>query len=112
MTIYGDEKIGYILQELGNRIKEILIRRNMTQKELAQKAGVSFSTVVRIEKGEGVNMENYMRVARVFDLLRNFNLLVPEQMQTPEDIFKGTPKRKRVHKRKKENESTNSSEWI
>ena len=55
----------------------------MTQYEMARNAGVSCSTIVRIEKGESVNMDNFIRAIRVFDLLENFNLLIPEQKQTP-----------------------------
>lgn len=92
----------------GDRVKDIRIRRNMTQKDLAENAGVSFSTVVRIERGESVNLDNFMRVMRVFDLLGNFDLLIPEQVLTPEEIFKGKSKKKRAHKITK----LNDSQWV
>ena len=108
MKIHGEEKIAFILQELGERVKDIRIRRYMTQKDLAENAGVSFSTVVRIERGESVNLDNLMRVMRVFDLLGNFDLLIPEQVLTPEEIFKGKSKKKRAHKISK----LNDSQWV
>lgn len=100
MKIAGDENNEFILRELGQRIKEIRIRRSMTQKELARNAGVSFSTVVRIENGEGVNIENLMKIMRILELLKNFNILIPEQLPTPEELFKDKPKRQRVSKTK------------
>ena len=108
MKICGTESADFILIELGSRIKDIRIRRNMTQHDMARNAGVSFSTIVRIEKGESVNMDNFIRVMRVFGLLENFDLLIPEQKQTPEEIYKGIPKKKRVYKPKIENHR----EWI
>lgn len=108
MKIYGDERLEVILKELGGRIKDIRIKRDMTQKDLAENAGVSFSTVVRVEMGEGVNMENFMRIIRVFDFLGNFDLLVPEQILSPEDIYKGRQKKKRTYKGKK----SAFTEWI
>lgn len=108
MRIYGEENITFVLQELGHRAKDIRIRRNMTQKDLAENAGVSFSTVVRIERGESVNLDNFMRVIRVFDLLGNFELLIPEQELTPEEIFKGRSKKKRAHKIQK----SDAHEWV
>ena len=108
MRIQGNEKIDFILIELGNRLKDIRIKRNMTQRDLAENAGVSFSTVVRIEKGESVNMENFMRTMRVFDFLGNFDLLVPEQIQTPEEIYKGRSKKKRAYKYK----NSDVHEWV
>lgn len=104
MRITGDENNKAILKELGCRIKDVRIARSTTQQELSQKAGVSFSTVVRVENGEGVNMENYMKILRVLDLLSNFDLLIPEQQPSLAELFKGKPKRQRASKQKKERE--------
>lgn len=106
MKIYGDENNAYILKEIGQRIKDIRLGQSMTQKELAENAGVAYSTVVRIENGEGVNIENLMRVIRTLGLIQNFDLLVPEQELTPEEIFKNKPKRKRASKARKAIENT------
>lgn len=102
MKITGEENNRFILRELGQRIKEIRIKRSLTQQELAQNAGVSFSTIARIENGTSVNMENYMRILRILNLLQNFDLLVPEQQIAPEDILERTPRRQRASKRKSE----------
>lgn len=102
MKITGEENNRFILRELGQRIKEIRIKRSLTQQELAQNAGVSFSTIARIENGTSVNMENYMRILRNLNLLQNFDLLVPEQQIAPEDILERTPRRQRASKRKSE----------
>lgn len=72
------------------------LKRNITQRELSVKAGVSYSTVLRIESGEGTTLENLIRVLRVFSLLQNFDLLVPQQELTPSEIFSNKPKRKRA----------------
>lgn len=98
MKIYGDENNAFILKELGQRLKDIRIGRSITQRNLSVQAGVSFSTIVRIENGEGVNIENLMRVMRELGLLQNFNLLVPEQELTPDEILHGKQKRRRAVK--------------
>lgn len=102
MKIYGDENNTFILRELGKRIKDMRLGRCMTQKELAQDAGVSYNTLIRIENGEGANLENLMKVMRTLGILQNFELLVPEQELTPEESFKGISKRKRASRTKKE----------
>lgn len=102
MKITGEENNRFILRELGQRIKEIRIKRSLTQQELAQNAGVSFSTIARIENGTSVNMENYMRILRNLNLLQNFDLLVPEQQIAPEEILEKKPRRQRASKRKSE----------
>lgn len=98
MKIYGEENNTFILQEIGQRIKDIRIARNMTQRELAEYAGVSFSTITRLEAGKGTTMDNLLRILRTFNLLANLELLVPQQKQTPEEIYHNKPKRKRVSK--------------
>lgn len=104
MKITGDENNKTILKELGHRIKDIRISRSVTQQELAQSAGVSFSTVVRVENGGGVNIENYMKILRILGLLPNFNLLIPEHQPTLEELFEVKPKRQRASKQKRERE--------
>lgn len=104
MRIQGEENNEWILIELGKRIKDIRISRSITQEELAHNAGLSFSTVVRVENGEGSNIENLMKILRVLNLVQNFDLLVPEQQPRPEDILKNKPKRQRASKPKKDAE--------
>lgn len=100
MKIYGEENNSFILKEIGERIKDIRIARNMTQEEMAENAGVSLSTVRRLEKGEGTTLDNFLRILRLFNLLQNVELLVPTQQQSVEDMYKNIPKRKRASKEK------------
>lgn len=109
MKIYGDENNLFILKEIGNRIKEIRISKSMTQKDLASNAGVAHSTIVRIENGEGANLENLIKIIRILGFAQNFDLLIPEQEMTPEDIFMRKEKRKRVTKN---NSKYTENEWI
>lgn len=108
MKIYGNENNAFILKEIGQRIKDIRISRSLTQKELAQNAGVSYNTLIRIENGDGANIENLIRVMRTLGLLQNFDLLIPEQNMTAEEFFYNKPKRKRVSRVKKENRT----DWV
>lgn len=57
------------MEELGKRIKDIRINKSMTQKNLAHDAGVSYNTVIRFENGEGVNVENLIKIMRVLEIL-------------------------------------------
>lgn len=107
MKIYGYENNIFILNELGKRVKDIRVSHSMTQTELAEKAGISYNTVVRFEKGDGTKLENLIKIMRVLGVLQNFDLLIPEQELTPEEIFKGGSKRKRASKTRKEDKS-----WI
>lgn len=103
MRIRNTDSNVAVLKELGQRIKDIRIARSMTQNELCEKSGVSFATIARIEGGEASNINNLLRIMRVLGLVENFELLIPEQEQLPEDLFQKREKRKRASKPKKEN---------
>ena len=52
-----------------NKIKELRARFNMTQEQLADKAGVSRQTVSSIEKGETVpSGDTMLKIARIFNM--------------------------------------------
>ena len=60
-----------IMEELGSRLKEYRIRKNLQQKELALNAGVSLDTIVRLECGSSISTEKIIRILRVLDMLEN-----------------------------------------
>ncbi len=72
-----------ILAEMGARMKEYRIRKNIQQRELASSAGISLDTVVRAERGESVGTEKLLRILRVLNMLENIDLLIPEPPISP-----------------------------
>lgn len=107
MRLFGTENISVILNELGERIRDVRIAGAMTREDLAKKAGVSERTVARIESGTSVSFDNMIRVLYAINCSKNIDLLVPEQKILPEDIFVGKKKRVRASKEKKKD----VSEW-
>ena len=53
-----------IEKDLCGKLVRIRLMRNMTQKFLAEQAGVSFRTVRRLEKGLGVSLDTFIRMIR------------------------------------------------
>lgn len=113
----------YILTdtELCNRIaakiKAVRLKQNMSQAELADKSGVSISTIKRMEDGEVKNFESLIRVLRTLGKLDVFVPLVEEEQLSPNEYYElaskaNKPKRKRKRASKgytKENKE--ESEW-
>lgn len=111
----------YILTdtELCNRIaakiKTVRLKQNMSQAELADKSGVSISTIKRMEDGEVKNFESLIRVLRTLGKLDIFIPLVEEEQLSPNEYYElaskaNKPKRKRAYKGyTKENKE--ESEW-
>jgi transcriptional regulator with XRE-family HTH domain len=74
---------GAILVELGRRVGLERLGRDLTQKDLATQAGVARITVARLEAGESVKLESFIRVLRALDLLGALNRLLPEAAPSP-----------------------------
>jgi transcriptional regulator with XRE-family HTH domain len=72
-----------ILGELGKRIAQARLERNLTQTDLAAEAGVAKRTLERLEAGQSSQLANLVRVIRALGLAANFDLLVPETPPSP-----------------------------
>lgn len=62
-------------QRLGKDIRELRLRHNVTQSELARRANVDRTTVVRIESGKGGSVRSLVQLARALgreDWLESF----------------------------------------
>lgn len=78
-----------VAQELGSRMAEMRLRKNLTQAALAEAAGVSKRTVERLEKGQtGTQLTAFLRICRVLDLLDRFEDLVPKPLASPIEQLK------------------------
>jgi len=95
-----------ILSTLGERIGHERLQRNQTQSELAHEAGVSVSTIRRLEAGKGCALGAFVRVLRALGLLENLDALLPEPRQRPLEAFKSAGKSRQ---RARKNASSESS---
>lgn len=74
---------GAILEELGSRIARLRLNLNMTQRELADRAGVHPQTVQKIEAGASSQTRNLVRVFRALELLGRLDAVVPADAPSP-----------------------------
>jgi len=72
-----------VLAELGRRLARLRLDRNLTQQQLADEAGVSRHTVLRLEDGHSVTLTALLRVLRAHGLLEGLEALVPEPLPSP-----------------------------
>jgi DNA-binding XRE family transcriptional regulator len=67
-----------IIQELGARLAQVRLERNLTQAQLAVQAGISKRTLERLESGEvAAQLSAFIRVCRALNLLDHFEQLIP-----------------------------------
>ena len=100
-----------ILTELGGRLTRRRLELQLTQKEMADQAGVSKRTVERIEAGATTQMSTLVRILRILKLLNNLNNLIPETGSRPMDLLKLKGKERQRATRKKKQQPDESWQW-
>lgn len=59
---------GGLRAEIGGRLAQLRLARNMTQEALARDAGISLRTVRRLEAGSPCGLDSFLRVALALGL--------------------------------------------
>lgn len=93
--ILADEQL---LSLFGERLAGLRLARNLTQKQLAEQAGVGLSTVQRLESGAAATqLSGFLRVCRALGVLERLERLLPEPGPSPiEELKRQGQKRQRA----------------
>lgn len=75
------------LQELGRRLARLRLERNLTQRQLADDAGVERKGVLRLEAGDPVQIVTLVRVLRALGRLDALDSLLPEAGPSPMELL-------------------------
>jgi len=84
---------------LCDRLEQIRLSRNITQQKLADEAGVSLRTIVRLVQGEGVSMDTFIRVLIALGIQDNLETLLPDPSVRPVERVGLGKERKRARPR-------------
>ena len=101
MNVFSNE----IIQMLSTRVKNYRIDYPMTQKQLAEKSGVSVRSIQMFENGNDMQLSNFIKIINALDLAENFELIVPDVSKRPSKYLEENTNRQRA-KVKKEKEKT------
>ena len=83
-----------ICQEMGQRLKQARLNANRTQKETADRAGISVTAVQSVERGEAL-LESVVSVLIALDMVEQIENFVPEQEISPLQLVKLKGKKRR-----------------
>ena len=73
-----------VLKELGRRLTAIRLGLNLSQRQLAERAGLGFRTIQRLEQGEAATqLSGFVRVCRALGLLERLDQLFAEPPPSP-----------------------------
>jgi transcriptional regulator with XRE-family HTH domain len=77
-----------LLHELGVRLERRRIDADLTQAELAERAGISKRTLERIEAGHSTDFVMFIRLLRALKLVDGLDSLIPDLPQSPIALLK------------------------
>ena len=82
---YYEYSIPEIVKLLGKSFKDYRMRANMTQKDVAEKAGVSVLTIYRFENGtvNNISLGTFLLLLKSVGSINDLDELMPEQPESP-----------------------------
>ena len=90
-----------ILQEIGKRLEQLRLNKNLVRTALAEQSGVSKNTIERLELGESVQLTSLIRVCRALGILSRFEAVFPHPAPSPITLLnlQGKKRRRASNKR-------------
>ena len=73
---------------LGERLRAMRLSRNLSQRELASKGGLSLRALINLEAGDGSTVESLLRVLKALDATDAIELLAPQPQVSPLQMLK------------------------
>lgn len=89
-----------IVKEIGKRLKQIRLNKNISQEELAKKSGLDRTTISRMESGRAATLLTLIQVLRALGRLNILDIFLEEPEISPLNLLKI-----QVSKRKKASSS-------
>lgn len=104
MTDYYEYSIPELVQMLGVRFKDYRMRSNMTQKDVAEQAGLTVSTIHKFENGlvPNLSISTFLLLLKAIGCIDGLDDLMPELPESPYLIDSKGKKAQRIrHKKNK-----------
>lgn len=85
MADYYEYSIPELVQMLGVRFKDYRMRSNMTQKEVAEQAGLTVNTVHKFENGlvPNLSISTFLLLMKAIGCINGLDGLMPELPESP-----------------------------
>ena len=101
------------MRQIGSKLKELRIEKNMKQKELADAAGVSVFTISSVENGKTTSLLTVIQLLRALEHLDYLDSFFQEEAMSPIAYAKLMKKNKKKERVRSSANNTNNidSEW-
>lgn len=101
-----------VLVFLAKRLRATRLQANVTQQDLAEKAGLSVITVKRAESGRGnTTILTFVALLRALGKVEQLGLILPEPNVRPMDLAKASKPLRQRASSPREGQSSEASNW-
>ena len=91
-----------LLSELGGRLQRTRLQQNVTQAQLAERAGVSPRTVAAAEAGEDIRLSTLLKLLRALGRLPGLDALLPAPRVSPLELVERKGRERRRARRRED----------
>jgi transcriptional regulator with XRE-family HTH domain len=84
--------------ELGRRLRQLRLHRNIDQRALAEKAGIALTALQKLEAGHGSSVRTLVRTLKALNYLEGIEMLAPEPTVNPLALLRSTKPQQRVRR--------------
>lgn len=72
-----------LLKYIGKQMRQMRFNARLSQQQLAERAGISRSTITQVENGKGMNLESVVAILRALNKLEILNNFETEALLSP-----------------------------
>jgi len=110
-TDYSIATSEQIEQALGKQVEKIRLMHALTQTQLAAESGVSAKTIYRLERGEGVSLNTFIRALQAMGLADHLQILLPDPTVRPIERVSARGSERQRARPRRQNGNTSSWQW-
>lgn len=99
-----------LTEEIGARLKQARLNRDLTQTEVADLVGIDRKTVMNAEKGK-VQLEHFIAILIAMDLTEQLDTFLPQQDLSPLQLAKLQGKKRQRASGIRSNKDEVTPEW-
>lgn len=74
-------------KRIGEKLKAIRLKRNITQQSIAEESSISLSSVKKVENGEIGSFDTLLRMLRTLGMLESISELIEEEELSPNEYY-------------------------
>jgi len=99
-----------IAEELGERLRQARLNSDLTQVEVAERAGVSRKAVLNAEKGKA-QLESFVAIMAALQLTEQLDLFLPKPPISPVQLIKLQGKKRQRASGQRKSSDEEVSQW-